>query len=235
MKAMTKIGLILLVMLTGCSNPIWQADFPEPIQILYVGPKMVPCVNPLRNNLCLQVKQNTEDPWKLYEGEVMGLSFEPGYIYELEVQANAENEPDFSGPDIQWVMYRLVNKVPATEINLADKDLLGRTWSLQQFGDPQKLTVVLTDTVPTLIFQSNGQATGTTGCNQFTSSYQHTDDWIRFDALSSTKTMCPQPPGSTEQEQMIFTILQQAERIELTGDKLQIFSTGDDKVLIYVQ
>lgn len=235
MKTLTKIGLIMLVSLSGCSNPIWQAGFSEPIQTLYVGPKMLPCVNPLRNNLCFQIKLNEDDPWELYEGEVIGLEFTPGYVYELQVQADTANEPDIHGPKIQWVLYKLIHKVPAIQITLSDNDFQGSTWTLQQFGDPQKLTVVVTETIPTLIFQAGGQVSGSTGCNQLKCSYQRAGDRIKFDALIVTKMMCPHPSGSMEQEQMILAILQQAERVELTDDKLQIFAAGDDRVLIYIR
>ncbi|HEX7556812.1 MAG TPA: META domain-containing protein, partial [Leptolinea sp.] len=166
-------------------------------------------------------------------GEVMGLQFEPGFVYELQVQADIKSKPAEDGPAIQWVLYRIINKTPATEETDIPATLVGSNWILIQFGSVQTPTVVIGDSEPNLFFQVDGHFTGSTGCNRFNGIYTIEGDRIHLSSIASTRKMCPTPTGMLEQEQSVLKTLELAERYQLAGDQLSIFSEGDSRVITY--
>ncbi len=233
----TRFGMILFLIgsLTGCTMFGINNEEPEPILSFFVGPRRVSCVNPYRNNLCYQVKEKLDDPWVLYKGEVMGLQYEPGFIYELKVQADRKSQPSIDGPDVQWVLNQLISKSPVAQETEVPVDLFEKIWTLEQFGDPQNLTPAAGDTHPTLFFQLDGHFTGSSGCNRINGGFSTDGNRIQFDSLSATKNMCPTPAGLLDQEQTLLSTLEKAERYKLSNGQLQIYSTGDVGVLIFKQ
>jgi heat shock protein HslJ len=233
MRTRLAICLLLFAGLSGCAWIDNIVDPPAPVQPLFVGPQRVSCVNPNRNNLCLLIRGKPEETWQLYKGEVMGLLFEPGFLYELQVRADTKSPPEEGGPDIQWVLYKIVSKKADVESTPIPVDLQGVLWILDKFGDPQYLTQASSDPIPTLFFQEDGHATGSSGCNRFNGVYSITGDQIRFTSLSATKKMCPTQTSLMEQEQSVFNTLQQAGRYQITNGQLYIYISGDGKVLIF--
>jgi heat shock protein HslJ len=235
MKIKFGVSLIFLAGLAGCSLLNFVSEKPAPIHSLFVGPKRVICVNPLRNNLCLQVKEKTGDAWELYKGEVMGLEFEEGYFYDLQVQADTKSKPAVDDPNIQWILYKMVSKIPEVELTVTPEDLLGTPWILEQFGDLLHPTRATGDAHPNLSFEKDGKVSGSSGCSRFTGTYSLDGDRMHIGSLAAMKNMCPTPDGMLEQEQNIFTTLQDAERYQMTTKRLQIFSKGDARILIFTK
>jgi heat shock protein HslJ len=233
MKHLYRICLIVLVGLTGCSVIKPSQVKPQPVHTLYIGPERVECVNPYRNNQCFQVKEKLEDQWSLYKGEIMGLQYEPGFYYHTEVQADVIGKPDKDAPAIQWILFRLISKTVEPETTALPITVQGKTWILEQYGDLQTPTTASGDTPPTLFFQSDGHVSGSSGCNRFNATFVIAKDRIQFGELAATKKMCPTPTAELEQEQMVFSILQQADHFELNDTQLKIISSGNHRVLIY--
>jgi len=234
MKKICLITALLSLILTGCGLDGVLPPKPEPVESLYVGPEQVPCVNPYRNNVCLQVKQTPEVPWQLYKGSIAGLQYEPGYLYQLEVQKDKNSKPGVDAPEVQWILFRLVSKTRSDEAVSVPQSIQGVAWKLTQFGDPAGLTVANGVPGPAILFQSDGRITGSTVCNSFSGTYSLDNDRIQFGSLSASKNMCPTPdPALLEQEQSVLMILEQADHFVLEADRLQILSTGNNRILIF--
>jgi heat shock protein HslJ len=229
------ISLPLFVcLLVGCSLPEAPQKETSPIVKLFVGPQKVNCDNPLRNNSCYQVKNMPDKEWELYKGEIMGLQYTPGYNYELQVQKDSLSNSSPDVPEQQWVLIKVIQKVPTSAGNLiATYELAGSVWVLDQFGSPQTLSMAVGEEIPTILFQDDGHYVGSTGCNRFNGSYATENSRIQISSLASTKKMCPGQPGMLEQEQSILKTLDSAERYQLENGRLSIFTSGDTQVLIY--
>ena len=205
---------MLIFLLSGCSLPGSQRVETSPILTLYVGPKMVTCDNPLRNNLCYQVKDSPEKEWELYKGEIMGLQYEPDYFYELKVRKDSLSSPSENAPEQQWVMMEMIQRASSAIGQEETKnELAGTAWSLDQFGSPQKLVMALGEPVPSIFFQQDGHFTGSTGCNKFNGSYTTDSFRVHFESIASTKKMCSGQTGMLEQEQTILKTVETAGKI----------------------
>lgn len=227
---------LTLICLSGCAYGDVFKPTPEPVETMYVGPQRLPCENPYRNNECLQIRQSFDAQWELYKGNITGLQYEPGYSYQLEVQKDKISKPDVDAPEIQWVLYRLVSKSKVGEATKEPVILQGITWNLVQYGSLNALTDAKGEPKPSIFFQADGHITGSSICNKFNGTFSVDNDRIQFGSLASTKKMCPTPDTAlVEQEQMIMLTLQQADHYSLETNRLQIISTGNNRMLVFTR
>ncbi len=234
MKNKSLIALIWSLLLTGCSALPFSTPVPEPVEPLYVGPEKVICINPYHNNECLQIKHSPEAQWELYIGNVVGLTYEPGYIYQLDVYKDKSGKPAVGDPPVQWVLSRLVSKTKNGEAASNPASIQGIAWSLAFYGDPAGLTEARGEPKPAILFQADGRLTGSTGCNMFTGTYSINNDRIQFGSLSPTNNKCATPdPALTEQEQAFLLMLQQADHFIIEPARLQIISSGNNRLLVF--
>jgi heat shock protein HslJ len=233
MKKYFGICLVFVAALAGCSLTNLADEEKSPIKVLFVGPEMVTCTNPLRNNLCYQVREKMEDAWQLYRGEIMGLQYKPGNIYELMVQADTKSVPSSDSPEVQWVMVQVVSSVPAPAATSVPAELQETMWTLEQFGKPDQLSTAPGESAATIFFQKDGHFTGSSGCNRFNGKYTVDGQTIQFESLAATKKMCTTPDGMLVQEQTMFNIFQQTGHFDLVDQRLSISSPNNDWVLIF--
>ena len=83
---------------------------------------------------------------------------------------------------------------------------------------------------PTLRFTGTDRIGGQGGCNLFFGKYQISDDRLTVSALASTKKACINS-GAQEQENRYFRALENAQRVELEGSSLLIYTKGLDRPL----
>ncbi len=227
-------AVILCLFLTGCSSLPFISPAAEPVEPLYVGPDKVICVNPYHNNQCLQIKHSPEAQWELYIGDVVGLQHEPGFIYQLEVYKANNVKPAVGDPPVQWIMSRLISKTKNGEAVSNPAYIQGIAWSLAQYGDPAGLTEARGEPKPAILFQADGKITGSTGCNMFTGTYSINNDRIQFGSLSPSSNKCATPdPALMEQEQALLLILQQADHFVIEPARLQIISSGNNRLIVF--
>jgi heat shock protein HslJ len=227
-------SILSIFLLASCTLPWNNRVETSPIVTLFVGSERVFCDNPLRNNLCYQVKAKLEDDWELYKGEIMGLQYSPDFLYELQVQKDSLSVLSENAPEQQWVLIKTIQKVPVTGEGLDEKnELNGSVWVLDQFGSPQTLHTATGAMIPTLHFQQDGHFTGSTGCNRFNGTYSTENQQIAFSSVAVTKKMCQGENGMLEQEQSILKIIELADKYKFENNKLLIFSEADAQVLIY--
>ncbi len=53
-------------------------------KIVYIAPETVDCIG-VAPQKCLQIKENLEDDWIFFYGNIEGFDYEPGYFYELRI------------------------------------------------------------------------------------------------------------------------------------------------------
>jgi heat shock protein HslJ len=180
------------------------------------------------------VKTDLNSEWQEYHGEIMGLIYESGYFYELQVQYDSLSEQSANAPEKQWVLIKMNQKVLSTvPTDKTNTDLVSYLWVLDQFGPPLTLREAIGDDRPTIFFQDDGHFTGSTGCNRFNGTYFIDGSLIHTGSLAATKKMCPGGEGLLEQEQTIFQTLANAEKYQLDKDTLQIFDASNSRILIY--
>jgi heat shock protein HslJ len=229
-------AIFFVTVLAGCSLRPLITPTPEPIETMFIGPQRLPCDNPYRNNECLQIRQSYDAQWELYKGNITGLQYEPGYTYQLEVQKDKIGKPDVDAPEIQWVLFRLVSKTKIGEATTVPIILQGITWNLSQYGSQGAMTDARGEPKPSIFFQSDGHISGSSGCNKFNGTFSVDNDRIQFGSLASTTKMCPTPDNTLiDQEQLIMLTLQQADHYVLEPDRLQIISSGNNRMLVFTR
>jgi heat shock protein HslJ len=108
-------------------------------------------------------------------------------------------------------------------------DLGGTSWQLEDLGGVPALEGV----EATLEFPETGKASGRASCNRFFGTVEISGQSIKFGPLAATKMFCS---GATDaQERRYLDALQKAERFELDGPQLRIYSTGTERPLRFVR
>jgi heat shock protein HslJ len=98
--------------------------------------------------------------------------------------------------------------------------LVGTAWRLEDLGG----TPAVNGAEPALEFPEAGRVAGHGSCNRFFGPVTLTGNAIQFGLLGSTRMACPEPAST--QETVFFNALRGANRIEVEGATLRIFSTG---------
>lgn len=121
-------------------------------------------------------------------------------------------------------------EAPSTEGNAAV--LENSKWTLTLFGAPDAETPVVAGSTITLVFDADGQAGGSAGCNTYGGSYEVQGDQLRFGELISTLMACVDQ-GVMEQEMAYLAALQSAEEFEVNDNMLKVWHGDEDAVLIF--
>ncbi len=114
---------------------------------------------------------------------------------------------------------------------VVDAALDGTAWALDTLIDGEVAMSVLTTTTPSLTVDTGeGSMQGTTGCNGFTGTVVIEGSGFTVVEMTWTEIGCE--PDIMRQETLILDVLQSAERYEIEGDHLTIFST-EGRSLVY--
>jgi heat shock protein HslJ len=121
---------------------------------------------------------------------------------------------------------------PVDETNT---QLVDRLWLLVAYGDPANLTVVEEGTVVTALFSSDGNLSGSGGCNNYSTSYQVSGEQLTVSSpIATTMMFCEK---GMEQETAVLAGLQRATRFAFTPEgRLEIFfdvGSGVEQKLVY--
>ena len=111
--------------------------------------------------------------------------------------------------------------------------ITGIEWRLISLGPAGSETPVVAGTTVTLRFAEDNRASGSTGCNSYSGSYQVRGDNISFSRLVSTRRACLDQ-NANEQEQRFLSTLGAANRFRLTRGRLTILSDRGRSVLNFV-
>ena len=114
------------------------------------------------------------------------------------------------------------------EVALAVVPLWGTAWRLENLAG----TGVLDRVKATLEFPTEGRAGGNGSCNRFNGVVTVEGDAIHFGGLAATRMACPE--GVMRQEEAYFAALHDAERFEILGESLRVYSAGRPEPLRFV-
>ncbi len=78
-------------------------------RFIYVAAERKDCVGiaPMR---CLQVRDEKNDPWRLYYGEIIGFDPEPGIEYRLRILEDTVPNPAADAPSKRWFLDLVVEQ-----------------------------------------------------------------------------------------------------------------------------
>lgn len=111
--------------------------------------------------------------------------------------------------------------------------LTGTEWRLVSLGPAGAETDVIPGTTVTLRFGDDGRASGSTGCNSYSGTYQVRGDSVTFGRLISTRRACVDQ-NANQQEQRFLAALEAANRFRLAANRLTILSERGRNVLNFV-
>jgi heat shock protein HslJ len=129
-------------------------------------------------------------------------------------------------------------EIPPTPVPEVDvEQVYAELWLLVGYGDAANPRVVESDTVITLAFSPDGTVSGSSGCNNYASSFEIGPDGslIIASPFAVTMMMCPR---GMDQEAAYLGALETASSLRITEeDRLEIlFDSGQpyDEILVYV-
>jgi heat shock protein HslJ len=120
-----------------------------------------------------------------------------------------------------------------TGMSTDQRTLVGPEWRLVTLGPAGAETGVVAGTTVTLRFGEDGRASGSTGCNSYSGTYQVRGDNISFSRLVSTRRACVDQ-NANQQEQRFLSSLEAANRFRLLTNRLTILSDRGRNVLNFV-
>lgn len=115
------------------------------------------------------------------------------------------------------------NGVTVMEISMADTDLAGSQWSVMSINNGHGgVQSVAQNSDPTLIFEDDGNLSGTTGCNSINATYSSDGSSLIIGPVGTTKKLCGTPSGIMDQERQMVDALPRADTYSIEGDRLTI-------------
>ena len=127
----------------------------------------------------------------------------------------------------------LVQAQPSRDLSTDQRVLAGTDWRLVSLGPAGAETDVIAGTTVTLRLGEDGRASGSTGCNSYSGTYQVRGDNIFFSRLVSTRRACLDQ-NANQQEQRFLSALEAANRFRLTSNRLTILSDRARSILNFV-
>jgi heat shock protein HslJ len=120
--------------------------------------------------------------------------------------------------------------LPATPV--PGNPLQNGTWTLTGIQGESGSIPILNGTTITAVFGTDGKITGSSGCNNYFSSYQVSGNMITVGAVGQTKMACGSPSGIMIQETTYIAMLQNAVTYEV-NDTMLVINTGGDTSLLF--
>jgi heat shock protein HslJ len=127
----------------------------------------------------------------------------------------------------------LVQSQTSRDLSTDQRVLTGTDWRLVSFGPAGSEASLVAGTIVTLKFGEDGRASGSTGCNSYSGTYQVRGDSILFGRMISTKRACLDQ-NANQQEQRFLSALESANRFRLASNRLTILSDRGRNALNFV-
>ncbi|MCA9981905.1 MAG: META domain-containing protein, partial [Anaerolineales bacterium] len=110
-----------------------------------------------------------------------------------------------------------------------DNPLANTEWAVIAINE----SPTLTDSLTTLVFDPNGNVSGSAGCNNYSGTYSLSGVNLRFSAVSTSNLFCSEPEGIMEQEQLFIRVLIDVVRFEQPeGASLLVMYDIDGRELV---
>jgi heat shock protein HslJ len=109
------------------------------------------------------------------------------------------------------------------------------SWMLQSYGDTTgTLVPVEPGTQVTALFGSDGNVSGSAGCNQYSASYKVRDFAISTSSPTLTKIFCSDP-NVMQQESAYINDLLSAVELRISESNLKLYDKSGKTVLVFVK
>jgi heat shock protein HslJ len=169
--------------------------------------------------ICMQIKQNAEDEWQNYFGNIVNFAYVEGFSYELRVVvAELTNVP----ADASSQFVQLVEIMSKRSVNA----VVGRDWHLQNIngeGVPSDVTITLT-------IAADGNINGSGGCNNYFASYELVETQISIGAIGATRMACAE---GMDLEMNYLTTLEQVTAYTVDSSQLMLMNAAGEVVLTF--
>ena len=96
------------------------------------------------------------------------------------------------------------------------------TWDVVNLATPNAVTGPIAGTEPSVTFADDGTVSATTGCNQGSGDWQLEGDALSISPLAATQRACESPEGIMDQEEALFTALDETAQLSIAGDTLTL-------------
>jgi heat shock protein HslJ len=213
---------------TSLGEPASEPAAGGEVITLYVGPETADCVG-VAPQQCLLVKENPEDEYTFFYGQIEGFTYEPGYEYQLLVSVEEVPDAPADASTLKYTLIEVVEKDPVAD--QAAAPLEGTLWQLEYYGDQQgELTAVLPDSEITAQF-TDGQVGGSAGCNQYFGTYTTDGDKLTIEVGGTTMMACA--PPLMDQETSYLSVLNTVAAYRISGEQLQLTDAEGAVVLTY--
>jgi heat shock protein HslJ len=105
-------------------------------------------------------------------------------------------------------------------------ELVGTNWQANSYNNGRGgVQSLLAGTQITALFGSDGQVSGSAGCNRYFGPFQSTDQSLQIGPLGSTRMLCD-PPAVMDQEQAYLAALQRATQYQFENGNLVLRDAG---------
>ena len=106
---------------------------------------------------------------------------------------------------------------------VAVSGLGGTAWTVINYNNGNEAVVgMIAGSEVTLNFGTDGNVSGSAGCNRYTGAYQAENQTLKVSQLATTMMMCASPEGVMEQETKYVAALQKAATYSIDGNMLTI-------------
>lgn len=127
----------------------------------------------------------------------------------------------FQGGDGTLDLLAANGAVVATLVAQA-RSLAGTSWSVVNINNGRQAVVgMVSDSTVTMVFDTQGRVSGTTGCNQYTAEYRADGDTLQFSSVAATRLACADQ-ALTEQEQAFLRALESVATLSVEGNRLDL-------------
>lgn len=148
----------------------------------------------------------------------------PGQAVFATVDGRIAQRPKTDSPELQsaLVVERFRKLWPGETCNAryVDADLFGTTWKLAQIDG--RLAIAAPEGNPATLTLDEGaqRASGSTGCNRYTSGFVLEEGQVRFSPAAMTRMACP--AAAMQQETAFAAMLGKAARLKVSGQQLEV-------------
>jgi heat shock protein HslJ len=115
-------------------------------------------------------------------------------------------------------------------------ELSGTAWYVTTFNNGNKALVsVLNGTKITAYFSADGNLSGSSGCNDYTTTYQVAGKAIKFGPITSTKKICSDPAGVMDQENQYMAALDTVSIFNIHDNELALRTSDGSTAITYAR
>lgn len=192
--------------------------------ILIVADSQTDCrgVAPMK---CLQIKRPQDEKWTLFRQNIENFAYVKGYTYVLRVRVGMLKNTPTDISNLTYKLVKIINREKTGNENTIENspsnntDLTANGWQLTEINGEK----INTDGVYINFDLTKNAVGGKGGCNGFGGDLSVNENEIKIRRIISTKMFCE---ATSEIENKFFTHLASAEKYEIKGGKLFLYSDG---------